>query len=83
MSDVGKKVKSILVKLQESHGKDKFSLFSEEGKRVLIKMFPPKPEEAHALVDYSVKAHKYKTVSMIFHAISPISFHAFKTPIYQ
>eukprot|EP00957_Ditylum_brightwellii_P080287 6106333-Ditylum_brightwellii.AAC.1 len=40
MSDVGKKIKSLLVKPQETHGKDKFSLFSEKGKCVLIKTFP-------------------------------------------
>eukprot|EP00957_Ditylum_brightwellii_P158660 12076476-Ditylum_brightwellii.AAC.1 len=30
MSDVGKKIKCLLVKLQETHQKDKFSLFSEK-----------------------------------------------------
>eukprot|EP00957_Ditylum_brightwellii_P151712 11552986-Ditylum_brightwellii.AAC.1 len=44
---------------------------------------PQKPEEAHALVDCSVKAHGYKNISMIFHVILPISFHMFKTLIYQ
>eukprot|EP00957_Ditylum_brightwellii_P099221 7557451-Ditylum_brightwellii.AAC.1 len=44
---------------------------------------PQKPEEAHALVDYLMKAHEYKNISMIFHVMLPISFHAFKTPIYQ
>eukprot|EP00957_Ditylum_brightwellii_P144129 10981444-Ditylum_brightwellii.AAC.1 len=52
-SDVGKKIKSLIVKLQETHRKDNFSLFSKKGKRVLLETFPQKPEEAHALVDYS------------------------------
>eukprot|EP00957_Ditylum_brightwellii_P182267 13886017-Ditylum_brightwellii.AAC.1 len=83
MSGIGKKIKNLLIKLQESHGKDKFSLFSEKGKHVLLKTSPQKPEEAHALVDYSVKAHEYKNISMIFHIMSPILFHALKPPIYQ
>eukprot|EP00957_Ditylum_brightwellii_P144677 11021718-Ditylum_brightwellii.AAC.1 len=52
-SDVGKKIKSLFVKLQKTHGKDKFSMFSEKEKRILLETFPKKPEEAHALVDYS------------------------------
>eukprot|EP00957_Ditylum_brightwellii_P178195 13572778-Ditylum_brightwellii.AAC.1 len=59
-SGIGKKIKSLLVKLQETNGKDKFSLFSKKGKPVVIETLPKKPEEVHALVDYSVKAHRYK-----------------------
>eukprot|EP00957_Ditylum_brightwellii_P187324 14267096-Ditylum_brightwellii.AAC.1 len=34
--DVGKNIKSLLIELQETHRKDKFSLLSKKGKRVLI-----------------------------------------------
>eukprot|EP00957_Ditylum_brightwellii_P134819 10279035-Ditylum_brightwellii.AAC.1 len=57
--------------------------FTKKGKHVLIKTFPPKPDKAHALVDYSVKDYDCKKVSMIFQFMSPILFHAFKTAMYQ
>eukprot|EP00957_Ditylum_brightwellii_P149044 11348586-Ditylum_brightwellii.AAC.1 len=41
-SDVQDKLKSLVIKIQEAHGKEKFSLFTEKGVRVKIKTFPAK-----------------------------------------
>eukprot|EP00957_Ditylum_brightwellii_P087722 6680066-Ditylum_brightwellii.AAC.1 len=34
MSDVRDKLESLVIKLQEAHGKDKFSFFTEKGKSI-------------------------------------------------
>eukprot|EP00957_Ditylum_brightwellii_P207457 15353077-Ditylum_brightwellii.AAC.1 len=44
-SDVRDKLKSLVIKLQEMHGKDKFLLFTEKGERIKIETFPAKVAE--------------------------------------
>eukprot|EP00957_Ditylum_brightwellii_P088215 6719693-Ditylum_brightwellii.AAC.1 len=44
-SDVRDKVKSLVIKLLEMHGKEFFLLFNKKGKRIKIKMFPAKAAE--------------------------------------
>eukprot|EP00957_Ditylum_brightwellii_P016673 1253241-Ditylum_brightwellii.AAC.1 len=39
-SDIGKKIKCLLVKLQETHGKDKFSLFLKKENAFLSRCSP-------------------------------------------
>eukprot|EP00957_Ditylum_brightwellii_P023450 1769989-Ditylum_brightwellii.AAC.1 len=41
-SDVKDKLKSLVIKLQEAHGKEKFLIFTEKGVRVKIETFPVK-----------------------------------------
>eukprot|EP00957_Ditylum_brightwellii_P007665 579503-Ditylum_brightwellii.AAC.1 len=43
--DVGDKIKKIIVKLQETHTKDKFSIFIKDGKIIQLEAFPKKPVE--------------------------------------
>eukprot|EP00957_Ditylum_brightwellii_P131920 10059455-Ditylum_brightwellii.AAC.1 len=40
MSDVRDKLKSLVIKLQEAHGREKFSLSTEKGLRIKIETFP-------------------------------------------
>eukprot|EP00957_Ditylum_brightwellii_P093983 7155970-Ditylum_brightwellii.AAC.1 len=80
MSDVRDKLKSLIIKLQEVHRKEKFLLFTEKGKRIKIKMFPANTVDVHRLFDYTVHKKGYKTVLLILHAMVPMSFYNFKTP---
>eukprot|EP00957_Ditylum_brightwellii_P183279 13960769-Ditylum_brightwellii.AAC.1 len=80
MSDVRDKLKSLIIKPQETHRKEKVLLFTEKGKRIKIKMFPAKEVEVHGLFDYTVCEKGYKNVSLILHAMAPMSFYNFKTP---
>eukprot|EP00957_Ditylum_brightwellii_P027832 2104161-Ditylum_brightwellii.AAC.1 len=82
-SDVRDKIKSIIIKLQEMHGKDKFLLFTEKGKRIKIKMLPAKAAEVYGFFDCTVCEKGYKNVSLILHAMAPMSFYDFKTLVYQ
>eukprot|EP00957_Ditylum_brightwellii_P206230 15347450-Ditylum_brightwellii.AAC.1 len=47
--NVGDKIKNFIVKLQEMHGKDKFSVFTEDGKIVKLKSFLKKPVEIKSM----------------------------------
>eukprot|EP00957_Ditylum_brightwellii_P176195 13416322-Ditylum_brightwellii.AAC.1 len=79
-SDVRDKLKSLLIKLQEAYGKEKFLLLTEKGKRIKIEVLPAKAVDVHRLFDYTVHKKGYKNVLLILHAMSPISFYNFKTP---
>eukprot|EP00957_Ditylum_brightwellii_P040107 3035127-Ditylum_brightwellii.AAC.1 len=46
-SDAINKLKSLITKLQETHGKEKFLLYTEKGNRIKIKMFPAKAVDVH------------------------------------
>eukprot|EP00957_Ditylum_brightwellii_P166889 12702485-Ditylum_brightwellii.AAC.1 len=80
MSDVRDKLKSLMIKLQETHGKKKFSLFTEKGVRVKIKIFPAKAVDVQRQFKYTVREKGYKNVSLILHVMVPMSFYDFKTP---
>eukprot|EP00957_Ditylum_brightwellii_P131269 10012060-Ditylum_brightwellii.AAC.1 len=41
-SNIKDKLKSLVIKLQEAHGKEKFLLFTEKGAQVKIETFPAK-----------------------------------------
>eukprot|EP00957_Ditylum_brightwellii_P047244 3588556-Ditylum_brightwellii.AAC.1 len=79
-SDVRDKLKSLVIKLQEAHGKEKCSLFTEKGKRIKIETFLANAVDVHRLFDYTVHEKGYNNVSLILHAIAPMSFYDFKTP---
>eukprot|EP00957_Ditylum_brightwellii_P092783 7064056-Ditylum_brightwellii.AAC.1 len=68
-SDVRDKLKSLVVKLQEAHGKEKFSLFTEKGVRTKIKTFPAKAVDVQRQFRYTVHEKGYKNVSLILHAM--------------
>eukprot|EP00957_Ditylum_brightwellii_P073967 5620501-Ditylum_brightwellii.AAC.1 len=53
-SDVRDKLKSLIIKLQEMHRKEKFLLFTEKGERIKIKIFPAKAMEVYGLFNYTV-----------------------------
>ena len=82
-SDVRDKLKSLIIKLQEVYGKEKFLLFTEKGKRIKIETFPANAVDVHRLFDYTVCKKGYKNVSLILHAMAPMSFYNFKIPVYQ
>eukprot|EP00957_Ditylum_brightwellii_P030885 2340304-Ditylum_brightwellii.AAC.1 len=46
-SDVRDKLKNLIIKLQEVHGKENILLFTEKGKRIKIKAFPAKAVDVH------------------------------------
>eukprot|EP00957_Ditylum_brightwellii_P197282 15029989-Ditylum_brightwellii.AAC.1 len=82
-SDMRDKLKSLIIKLQDMHGKEKFLLFMEKGKRIKIKTFPAKAMGLYGLFDYTVCKKGYTNVSLILHAMALMSFYNFKTPVYQ
>eukprot|EP00957_Ditylum_brightwellii_P102654 7823518-Ditylum_brightwellii.AAC.1 len=83
MSDVRDKLESLIIKLQEMHGKDKFLLFTEKGTRIKIKAFPEKAVEVYGLFDIIARKKGYKNILLILHAMALISFYNFKTPVHQ
>eukprot|EP00957_Ditylum_brightwellii_P095483 7272651-Ditylum_brightwellii.AAC.1 len=83
MSDVRDKLKSLIIKLQEVRGKEKCLLFTEKSKRIKIKTLPANAVDMHRLFDYTVRKNGYKNVSLILHAMAPMLFYDFKTPVYQ
>eukprot|EP00957_Ditylum_brightwellii_P102583 7818484-Ditylum_brightwellii.AAC.1 len=54
-SDVKDKLKSLVIKLQEAQGKEKFSLFTEKGVRVKIGTFPAKAVDVQRQFEYTVR----------------------------
>eukprot|EP00957_Ditylum_brightwellii_P130864 9983287-Ditylum_brightwellii.AAC.1 len=61
--DVGDKIKSFIVKLQETHGKDKFSVLTEDGKIVKLELFPKKPVEIKSMFKYSAN-DRWRNISL-------------------
>ena len=78
--NVGDKIKSFIVKLQEMHGKDKFLVFTEDGKIVKLELFPTKPVDIKSMFKYSVN-DRWWNISLAMHMISTKSFSAFKNLI--
>eukprot|EP00957_Ditylum_brightwellii_P108980 8313168-Ditylum_brightwellii.AAC.1 len=60
MSDVRDKLKCLAIKLQEVHGKEKFSLFMGKGERIKVEIFPANAVEVHRLFEYTVHEKGYK-----------------------
>eukprot|EP00957_Ditylum_brightwellii_P211290 15366003-Ditylum_brightwellii.AAC.3 len=83
MSNVRDKLKSLVIKLQEAHGKEKFLLFTEKRVRVKIETFPAKAVDVQRQFEYTVREKGYKNILLILHAMAPMLFHDFKTPVYQ
>eukprot|EP00957_Ditylum_brightwellii_P124534 9491253-Ditylum_brightwellii.AAC.1 len=50
--DVGDKVKNFIIWLHETHGKDKFTIFLEAGKKIKIETFPKKALEIKTFLNY-------------------------------
>eukprot|EP00957_Ditylum_brightwellii_P041332 3129068-Ditylum_brightwellii.AAC.1 len=78
--DIGDKIKSFIVKLQEAHGKDKFSVFTEDEKIVKLKLFPKKMVEIKSMFKYSVN-DRWWNISLAMHMMSTKSFSTFKNRI--
>eukprot|EP00957_Ditylum_brightwellii_P028884 2182091-Ditylum_brightwellii.AAC.1 len=53
--DIGDKIKNVVIKLHEMHGKNKFSIFTEAGKVIELGTFPKKAPEIKAFLDYKVR----------------------------
>eukprot|EP00957_Ditylum_brightwellii_P135081 10299098-Ditylum_brightwellii.AAC.1 len=62
-----------MIKLQEVHGKEKFSLFTEKGVGVKIEIFPAKAVDVQQQFEYTVSEKGYKNVSLILHVMAPMS----------
>ena len=82
-SDVQDKLKSLVIKLQEAHGRGKFLLFTEKGERIKIETFPANVVDVQRLFEYTVREKGYKNVPLILHTMALLSFYGFKTPVYQ
>eukprot|EP00957_Ditylum_brightwellii_P121760 9285482-Ditylum_brightwellii.AAC.1 len=52
--DIGDKAKNFVIKLHEMHGKEKFTIFTEAGKRTELETFPNKAPEINTFLDYEV-----------------------------
>eukprot|EP00957_Ditylum_brightwellii_P118061 9003661-Ditylum_brightwellii.AAC.1 len=74
MSDAQDKLKSLVIKLQEAHGKENFLLFTEKAVRIKIETFPANAVDVQRLFEYTMHEKGYKNVSLILHAIAPMSF---------
>eukprot|EP00957_Ditylum_brightwellii_P191800 14601143-Ditylum_brightwellii.AAC.1 len=61
--DVGDKIKGLIVKLQEMHGKEKFSVFTKDGNIIQLETFPKKPVEIKSMFHYSVN-DRWKNISL-------------------
>eukprot|EP00957_Ditylum_brightwellii_P034175 2589756-Ditylum_brightwellii.AAC.1 len=70
-SDVRDKLKSLVIKLQEVHGKEKFLLFMEKGVKIKIETFPANAVDVQRQFKYTVSEKGYKNVSLILHAMAP------------
>eukprot|EP00957_Ditylum_brightwellii_P195172 14870347-Ditylum_brightwellii.AAC.1 len=79
-SDVQDKLKSLVINLQEAHGKEKFLLFMEKGVRIKIETFPTNAADVQRQFEYTVHEKGYKNVLLILHVMAPMSFYNFKTP---
>eukprot|EP00957_Ditylum_brightwellii_P037117 2809454-Ditylum_brightwellii.AAC.1 len=82
-SDVQDKLKSLVMKLQEAHGRERFLLFTEKGERIKIETFPTNAVDLQRLFEYTVHEKGYKNVLLILHTMVPMSFYNCKTPVYQ
>eukprot|EP00957_Ditylum_brightwellii_P063658 4832094-Ditylum_brightwellii.AAC.1 len=65
-------LKSLVIKLQEVHGKEKFLLFTEKGVKVKIETFPAKAMDVQQQFEYIVHKKGYKNVLLILHAMAPM-----------
>jgi hypothetical protein len=74
---------SLVIKLQEAHGKEKFLLFTEKGLRIKIETFPANEVDVQRQFEYTVREKGYKNVSLILHTMALMLFYNFKTPLYQ
>eukprot|EP00957_Ditylum_brightwellii_P184507 14053379-Ditylum_brightwellii.AAC.1 len=78
--DVGDKVKNFVIKLHETHRKEKFMIFMKAGKYIELETFPKKVPERKIFLDYEV-CETFKNMSLILYVMSSISYHEFKSPI--
>eukprot|EP00957_Ditylum_brightwellii_P209996 15364461-Ditylum_brightwellii.AAC.1 len=51
---MGDKIKKFIIKLHETHGKNKLLIFIEAGKAIELETFPKKAPEIKAFLDYKV-----------------------------
>eukprot|EP00957_Ditylum_brightwellii_P060210 4573270-Ditylum_brightwellii.AAC.1 len=61
LSDVQNKLKSLVNKLQEAHGREKFSLLTEKGDRIKIETFPANAVDVQRMFEYTVHEKGYKS----------------------
>eukprot|EP00957_Ditylum_brightwellii_P189441 14419446-Ditylum_brightwellii.AAC.1 len=80
MSEIQDTLESLVIKLQEAYGREKFLLFTEKGERFKIEALPANAVDAQRLFKYTVREKGYKNVLLILHTMAPMSFYDFKTP---
>eukprot|EP00957_Ditylum_brightwellii_P020456 1542040-Ditylum_brightwellii.AAC.1 len=56
----------MIVKLQETHGKEKLSTFTENGKMIQLETLPKKVMEIKSYFNYMVH-YRWKNISLAFH----------------
>eukprot|EP00957_Ditylum_brightwellii_P044594 3381291-Ditylum_brightwellii.AAC.1 len=82
-SNVGGKVKALLVKLYIVHGKDTINIFSESKRKLKVKKFLKSAKEVKDLLDYSVIDRRNKNVTMIIHVTGLIPFGQYKSHMFN
>eukprot|EP00957_Ditylum_brightwellii_P006532 495048-Ditylum_brightwellii.AAC.1 len=81
MTDVGDKIRSLIVKLQETHRKEKLSMFTEDGKMIQLETFLKKAMEIKSYFNCVVH-DRWKNLPLALHVMSPKSFQDLKNPIF-
>eukprot|EP00957_Ditylum_brightwellii_P142567 10861815-Ditylum_brightwellii.AAC.1 len=79
----GNKVKHLLLKLEEIHSKNMFTLYSKKEKRVQVALFPKTASKVNQLLTYDVKDRRNKNISFLFHVMSMVLFYTFKNKIFS
>eukprot|EP00957_Ditylum_brightwellii_P105686 8059318-Ditylum_brightwellii.AAC.1 len=59
-ADIGDKIKSLVIKLQEMHKKDKILLFTKKGARINIETFPKKAAEVYGILSMAAAQPDYQ-----------------------
>eukprot|EP00957_Ditylum_brightwellii_P096455 7346441-Ditylum_brightwellii.AAC.1 len=81
-TDVGDKIRRLIVKLQEMHGKEKFLMFTDDGKIIQLKTLLKKVTEIKSYLNYMVH-DRWKNISLVLHVMSSKSFQDLKNPIFN
>ena len=72
----------MILHLEETHGKNTFTIYSENEKCIQVETFPKKPNRVKTLLNYKVKEKQIKNVSLLLHVMSTVPFHVFKNKVF-
>eukprot|EP00957_Ditylum_brightwellii_P007082 536911-Ditylum_brightwellii.AAC.1 len=78
-NNVGPKIKTLLLKLQATHRKDNFNIFSESKQCLEVETSPKEVKVVKELLEYNTMDIHYKNVMPVLHIADLISFGIFRT----